>query len=145
MRHIHQGFLIVSATNSHQDPKNNTALCRSILNSTLGCCYKEVEGCYNGKTEVSFVFGGQHEDLAIKLADLFAQESYLKVQGDNWAELVYNQDKREGIGYFQEYKGNHPEELTAYTLDPDTGIRWIVGPLQGLSAELTSLKTQKRG
>jgi hypothetical protein len=138
MRHIHNGFLIVSATNSHQDADNNNKLIQAILNEQ-GIPFRIVGGCYKGKTEISYVVNSHHEPVVAKLADLFSQESYLKVHGDNCAELIFSRDKTENLGYFQEYKGNHPEELTAYTLDPETGVRWIVGPLCGLSAELTSL------
>jgi hypothetical protein len=136
MRHIHQGFLIVSATNEWQSAINNTDLCESVLKGA-SVPFKKVIGNVGGQAEVSFVVALEHEATVTRVADLFFQQSYLKVYGDNGAELVYK-NRVEPLGYFQEYKGRGKPDVD-FTLDPTTGIYWIVGPLQGLSAELTSL------
>lgn len=90
MRHVdNTPYLIISAELGHLDAERN--LDRSLQLETLlesaGISYKKLAGKYNGQTERSYIV--PFSAGVVKLAQLLAQESILKLYPDNKAELIY--------------------------------------------------------
>lgn len=126
MRDLTKPFIILAANN------NEDKLIEELNNFNLE--YKEVQGCYRGKKERSFLVINNHpstEARLHKLARAFNQESYLKVyENDRKAQLIYLNDHNrvENIGYFQSIGKSVilDESLyDAYTYDPSLDTYYV--------------------
>lgn len=116
MRHL-KGLFILAAN------ENEDRLMHDLR--VMGLRWKEVQGCYKGAKERSFVVVNDSETvepIIRELARFYAQESYLKVtENDRKAFLVYLNDlTAQPIGYFRQVDTC----VDDYTIDPDTGQRY---------------------
>ena len=98
----------------------------------LGAGYKEVQGCYQGNRESSFVvvlpsFPTYREELynaLLGLAADFEQDTVLVVHAnDHAAEMVTLKDRAGKIIGTFEVDNNADDD---YTFDPDSGQYWVI-------------------
>ncbi len=96
--------IIFSVSLEHRSGSDNRVrsyAVRQLLNA-FGIPFKEVEGCYNGFVERSYVVNAKHEKLIRILGEESGQSSYLYLDEYRNAYLidVNDWDIREGIGKF---------------------------------------------
>ena len=120
---IHKSFIIFSVDNNFDDilllehkRENLEQELKQVFN------YKLVEGCYKGKTEVSFyveIETVQDFNLIENIAHYYKQESILFVNDDRQAYLVYLDDTSNPvyIGNFKQVSKSEALQHDAYTYD----------------------------
>lgn len=87
--------------------------------TNLGLKFKAVSGRFRGQTENSFLITGIHENEAFSLAERFGQETYLFVDKNREAWLIYvNGSESKYLGYFMEGKSDDN-----YTID--NGVKYV--------------------
>jgi len=113
-------FIILSAELSTLSARNNhqrTELLDSMLQE-LELPYKQIQGCYKGSTEESFmvIFKNEEEFEAIKdfAFKSFDQESILVRDYKGEASLLYQNGKTEVLGKFKQV--NDVSNLYAYSV-----------------------------
>lgn len=95
--------LIVSvylSSNSELDNITNHDTARAALDA-LGVGYIELLGSYRGVTEKSFVIDHSFKRVVELLVRDYSQESYLLLESDRYASLVYSDGRIEALGYLR--------------------------------------------
>jgi hypothetical protein len=91
--------------------------------------FREVEGCYDGKCEASFLVLaptaelGKEYRLVLQLARRYGQEAVLLVDANRMAHLVRihgNHEHVELLGHWEQIDSESVHLEQAYTRDPDT-------------------------
>jgi len=126
-----QGFIIFSVTNESNRLSAQKEMCAQgvavTLMHSLGVEFKTVSGCYKGETEQSYVVSALQAPLVRQLCNAFHQESFLRVDENNLAELVYlEEDRYEVIGELFEVDKYTALKQDAYTYDQTTQQYYIV-------------------
>jgi hypothetical protein len=122
------GFIIFSASSSSrtQLENQNATLAAKILLNHHRALYKNVEGCYKGGHEVSFLVADNHIELIELLCHLFEQESFLLVDDNRNATLRYEDLRRRNIGLWQNVCKSVALAQDSYTVCD--GHYWICSP-----------------
>jgi hypothetical protein len=121
MNNFRPQFFLVCANNRENE------MIRDL--NYLGVQWKEVEGCYKGVPERSFLIVGDAEGHVLEFASKYSQESYLFVEADTRvAWLVYHADgRRIRLGRFEECTEAEAKRQDAYTSDPSTKTFYVAG------------------
>ena len=122
------GFIIFSAESSSrtQLENQNATLAAKILLNHHRVLYKNVEGCYKGTTEQSFLVADCHDTIVDLLRELFEQESYLHVDNNRNATLCYRYGGGHTIGIWQNVCKSTALAQDSYTVCD--GHYWICSP-----------------
>lgn len=92
--------------------------------------FKAVQGMYKGTKKESFAIDLKHKNAAIELCYKYNQESYLVVDKDFRAKLVYlpltpytkdSLTRTEDLGYFREVSEDFAKKQDGYSYDEETG------------------------
>ena len=109
--------IISAATGSCDDDKRHVSLGKALKDH--GFEFGEVEGCYKGVTEQSYLVeyeGGEELFQLFMLAVFYAQESVLVIDAERNAELMYTTDDRyEKLGKLEPISNLQAEKLDAWT------------------------------
>lgn len=111
---------------------------KQILDA-LEVSYKEIEGCYNGIKEKSFIVNDAHIETAIAIAESHGQESILllsetKRHGTRIATLLYlDTMQEEVIGNLIGATEERALKEKAYSYRPDLDMYWVTIPNDDLS------------
>ena len=117
------------ASESSETNKQATDMIKKCLSGNPSIVYRNVDGCYKGSTEQSFLVDAKHEEVVMHLAKMTRQESVLFVDRKGGAHLIYP-----GMGYlteklsgkFQEVDRDKALELDNFTRDASTNTYWAV-------------------
>lgn len=124
-------FLILSAERAdwlRDANKGRTDMLREQLGARE-LKFREVEGCYNGKCETSFLIVaprgelGPEYRLVLQLARRYGQEAVLLVDANRAAHLVQLHGNHEHIHHIGRWEQIDSEQVhleLAYTRDPET-------------------------
>lgn len=117
MRGMNPGFFMVCANDRENELIDEL--------NRAGLRWKELQGCYKGIPERSFLIVDSHsivEGMVLEYASKYSQESYLKVDADcrtAWLVLWQN-NTRVKLGKFDEVSKAVALAASAYTFDPST-------------------------
>ena len=119
------GFIIFSVDRSELRPDQNKTsrlwLIDELYHNNIK--FKIVDGCYEGKTEKSYLVSDIHESFVKSVCDITKQDCYLKVDNNKNSEIVNKYGDSVAIGLFQNVTKAVAESLSAYTKDGDN--YWI--------------------
>jgi hypothetical protein len=114
MKPILRPFYIF-ALNTNNDKESHVLLNEGLTNTQ----FKTLQGMYKGEKETSYLVDADFENVAVKLAEEYNQESILYVDETRDAFLLFKSGERQKLGKWQEIK--NIAGLDAYTIDISTG------------------------
>lgn len=113
--------LIVSvylSTNSSLDNITNHDTAKAALDA-LGVGYIELLGSYRGVVEKSLLIDSSHKRVVEILARDYKQESYLLLESDRFASLVFGDGTTVGLGYLHGVSRSEAMGLEAWSYRAD--------------------------
>ena len=128
MRNVNLKPFVIFAINSDMDSRAE----QDLIGAFLGKSVKKLTGCYNGKTEHSYlVVLDNEEDLILvrDLAAIYNQESILYVDNEREAKLHYlSQPSQKRLGRWSNVSAPVAISSDCYTFDPATGRYYVTIP-----------------
>lgn len=111
------GFIIFSVDRSElREDQNLTS--RSWLVDQLtnaGIPFQMLNGCYEGRTEKSYLVADIQESIVKKICEITKQDCYIKVDNNKNAEIVNKWGDAISIGLWQQVTRSVAESLSGYT------------------------------
>ena len=110
----------IFALNTNEEYEKNI-LCHEGLTNTQ---FKELQGMYKGKSEISYLVDADFENIAKKLAKEYNQETILYVDETRDTFLLWTKDwSQEKLGKWQ--RVNNVLGRDNYTIDLSTGVAYV--------------------
>jgi hypothetical protein len=122
-------FFIFSVYQSNKSRTDNEKESNFIFwkLSNAGIPFKQVDGCYLGEREESFLVPAKYEKEIMEIAKAYNQESVLFVDSKRRGHLIYLEDNKTiNLGTLQKVSDEQASNLEAYTYDPTTKSYWAV-------------------
>lgn len=124
----HLAVVIFSAEKAELSKKENKKRTKKLKSHLKNVASKQVEGCYKGVKESSFVCLAENLDLVLNLAKKYEQETILYLtESAREAILIYTENGlREKIGIFHQTSKENALKQDGYTYDPELDCYFII-------------------